>query len=79
MLIIEDKILNSFHLELEEGFVFGLPLAHRVLNFVLGSLLHQFDWKLGSNINPESLDMREILGLAMRKMEPLLVPKKKQY
>ncbi|XP_065855056.1 cytochrome P450 76A1-like [Euphorbia lathyris] len=56
----------------------GLSLAHRVLNLILGSLLHHFDWELAANVNPESMDMREILGITMRKLEPLLVvPKKK--
>ncbi|XP_065857413.1 cytochrome P450 76A2-like [Euphorbia lathyris] len=56
----------------------GLALAHRVLNLILGSLIHEFDWKLGANITPESMDMREMLGITMRKVEPLLVvPKKK--
>ncbi|XP_065855055.1 cytochrome P450 76A1-like [Euphorbia lathyris] len=55
----------------------GLALAHRVLNLILGSLIHEFDWKLGANISPESMDMREMLGTAMRKAEPLLVVPKK--
>ncbi|XP_065855336.1 cytochrome P450 76A2-like [Euphorbia lathyris] len=57
----------------------GLSLAHRVLNLILGSLIHHFDWELAANISAESMDMREILGTTMRKLEPLLiVPKKKK-
>ncbi|WMV44578.1 hypothetical protein MTR67_037963 [Solanum verrucosum] len=37
----------------------GLPLGNRMLHFVLGSLLHESDWKLPSNINPRSMDMKE--------------------
>eukprot|EP00257_Ricinus_communis_P021114 XP_015580519.2 cytochrome P450 76A1 [Ricinus communis] len=31
----------------------GIPLAHRVLHLALASLLHCFDWELGSNSTPE--------------------------
>ncbi|KAM7254744.1 hypothetical protein ACFE04_019985 [Oxalis oulophora] len=55
----------------------GVPLAHRMLHLILGSLLHEFDWKLGSCISPENIDMSDKLGVTMRKAEPLLaVPKK---
>ncbi|XP_047169584.1 cytochrome P450 76A2-like [Vigna umbellata] len=54
----------------------GLPLAHRILHLVLGSLLHEFDWKLPSHVTPSTLDTRERLGITMRKLQPLLaVPK----
>ncbi|KAK7244996.1 hypothetical protein RIF29_39826 [Crotalaria pallida] len=54
----------------------GVPLAHRVVHLVLGSLLHRFDWELDSHVTPSTMDMRERLGIAMRKLEPLLaVPK----
>ncbi|MED6156675.1 hypothetical protein PIB30_016610 [Stylosanthes scabra] len=54
----------------------GVPLAHRVLNLVLGSLLHRFDWELDSRVTPSTMDMRDKLGITMRKLEPLLaVPK----
>ncbi|XP_014495586.1 cytochrome P450 76A2 [Vigna radiata var. radiata] len=54
----------------------GVPLAHRILHLVLGSLLHEFDWKLESHVTPSTLDTRERLGITMRKLQPLLaVPK----
>ncbi|KAL4289167.1 hypothetical protein AHAS_Ahas19G0359100 [Arachis hypogaea] len=54
----------------------GVPLAHRVLHLVLGSLLHRFDWELDSHVTPSTMDMRDKLGITMRKLEPLLaVPK----
>ena len=56
----------------------GLPLAHRVLHLALASLLHCFDWELGSNSAPETIDMNERLGITVRKLVPLkAIPKKK--
>lgn len=49
----------------------GVSLGHRMLHLVLGSILHQFDWELGSNVNPNDVDMRDRLGITMRKLEPL--------
>ncbi|KAL5740676.1 hypothetical protein ACOSQ2_029856 [Xanthoceras sorbifolium] len=55
----------------------GVPLAHKVLHLILGSLLHQFDWRLGANVCKEKIDMDDRLGITMRKAEPLLaVPKR---
>ena len=55
----------------------GVALADKVLHLVLGSLLHHFDWELGGNVTKETIDMKDILGVTMRKLEPLLaVPKK---
>ncbi|WJX79436.1 hypothetical protein P8452_62555 [Trifolium repens] len=54
----------------------GVPLAHRILHLVLGSLIHRFDWELDCNVTPLTMDMRDNLGITMRKFEPLLaVPK----
>ncbi|KOM29228.1 hypothetical protein LR48_Vigan641s001600 [Vigna angularis] len=54
----------------------GVPLAHRILHLVLGSLLHRFDWKLQNHVTPSTVDMRDRLGVTMRKLQPLLaVPK----
>lgn len=56
----------------------GLPLAHRVLPLILGSLLHHFDWKLCESVNNEiQIDMRETTGVTARKLVPLrAVPKR---
>ncbi|KAJ7971481.1 Cytochrome P450 family protein [Quillaja saponaria] len=54
----------------------GVPLAHRALHLILGSLLHHFDWELDGNVSRETMDMKDSLGVTMRKREPLLaVPK----
>ncbi|XVE61558.1 hypothetical protein DITRI_Ditri06bG0050200 [Diplodiscus trichospermus] len=55
----------------------GVALADKVVHLVLGSLLHHFDWELGGNVTKDTIDMNDILGVTMRKLEPLLaVPKK---
>ncbi|WJZ93693.1 hypothetical protein VitviT2T_012614 [Vitis vinifera] len=54
----------------------GIPLAYRVLHFVLGSLLHHFDWQLERNVTPETMDMKERRGIVICKFHPLkAVPK----
>ncbi|XP_024922629.3 cytochrome P450 76A2-like [Ziziphus jujuba] len=55
----------------------GVPLAHRILHLVLGSLLHHFDWELDGSVTPETMDMKDILGITSRKLKPLhAVPRK---
>ncbi|WOH13205.1 hypothetical protein DCAR_0832714 [Daucus carota subsp. sativus] len=54
----------------------GLPLAHRMVPLVLGSLLHHFEWELCDGV--KTIDMRETLGSASKKLELLrAVPKRK--
>lgn len=56
----------------------GLALAHRLLHLTLGSLIHEFEWKLGGQVTPETLDVKERLGISPRMLEPLLaVPTKR--
>lgn len=56
----------------------GLALAHRLLHVTLGSLIHEFEWKLGGQVTPETLNMKERLGITSRMLEPLLaVPTKR--
>ncbi|KAJ9181460.1 hypothetical protein P3X46_009588 [Hevea brasiliensis] len=55
----------------------GFPLAHRMLHLALASLLHSFDWELGSNSAPETIDMKERVAFTVRKLTPLkAIPKK---
>ncbi|OUZ99480.1 Cytochrome P450 [Macleaya cordata] len=49
----------------------GLPLAHRMVHLMLGSLINLFDWKLEDGLKPEDLDMEEKFGLTLSKAEPL--------
>eukprot|EP00257_Ricinus_communis_P027386 XP_025014800.1 cytochrome P450 76A1 isoform X2 [Ricinus communis] len=56
----------------------GILLAQRVLHLGLASLLHCFDWELSSNYTPDSIDMKEKMGMAVRKLVPLkAIPKKR--
>ncbi|XP_071720822.1 cytochrome P450 76A1-like [Rutidosis leptorrhynchoides] len=55
----------------------GIPLAHCMLHLVLGSLLHEFDWELESHVKAETMDMDDVIGIAVRKRVPLkAIPKK---
>ncbi|KAL2481271.1 Cytochrome [Abeliophyllum distichum] len=55
----------------------GLPLGHRMMHFVLGSLLLESDWELDFSSNPSTIDMNDKIGLVARKLEPLkVVPRK---
>ncbi|OVA03213.1 Cytochrome P450 [Macleaya cordata] len=49
----------------------GLPLAHKMLHFVLGSLLQSFEWVLDNGDTPETIDMGEKFGAVIRKTIPL--------
>ncbi|KAM7497499.1 hypothetical protein LguiA_021913 [Lonicera macranthoides] len=51
----------------------ALRLANRTLALVLGSLLHEFDWELDSQVAIEEIDMKEKMGLTLRKLVPLKV------
>ncbi|GAB2274006.1 hypothetical protein Dimus_008776 [Dionaea muscipula] len=50
----------------------GMPLAHRMLHWMLGSLIHSFDWKLGDGKTPENLDMDDGYGFTVQRAESLL-------
>ncbi|KAL4592081.1 hypothetical protein LXL04_005063 [Taraxacum kok-saghyz] len=55
----------------------GVPLAHRILHLTLGSLLHEFDWEFENGVKGETLDMKDKMGIVVRKLEPLkAIPKK---
>ncbi|KAB2013431.1 hypothetical protein ES319_D09G156000v1 [Gossypium barbadense] len=56
----------------------GISLAHKVVHLGLATLLHSFDWELGNNISPETIDMNERVGITTRKLIPLeAIPKKR--
>ena len=47
----------------------GIPLAERMLNYVLASFLHSFEWK---SPQPEAeSEMSDKFGIVMKKLEPL--------
>ncbi|KAL0295996.1 UNVERIFIED_CONTAM: Flavonoid 3'-monooxygenase [Sesamum radiatum] len=47
----------------------GLPLAERMLGYLLASLLHSFDWKLPKG---EKVDIEERFGFVLRKRNTLV-------
>lgn len=49
----------------------GIPLAHRMLHLVLGSLLHEFDWGVDDVGRKALMDSRERMGVTVRKLVPL--------
>lgn len=57
----------------------GIPLAHRMLNLVLGSLVHEFDWSVDEVGMKSLMDDRERMGVTVRKLVPLkAIPKRTQ-
>ncbi|KAL1560637.1 cytochrome P450 76A2-like [Salvia divinorum] len=50
----------------------GIPLAHRMLNLVLGSLVHEFEWEVDDIGAKEMMDERERMGVTVRKLVPLM-------
>lgn len=51
----------------------GLPLAMRLVQTMLGSLLNSFNWKLEGDIEPKDLDMEETFSFISSKARPLRV------
>eukprot|EP01018_Ginkgo_biloba_P006515 Gb_15955 [translate_table: standard] len=49
----------------------GIPLASRMLPFILASLLHSFDWSLPDGMKGEELDMNDKFGATQQKAIPL--------
>ncbi|KAI3839092.1 hypothetical protein MKX03_011091 [Papaver bracteatum] len=45
----------------------GLPLAHRMVHLIVGSLVQSFEWKLENGMRPEDLNMEEELGFTLAK------------
>ncbi|GAB2270247.1 hypothetical protein Dimus_005152 [Dionaea muscipula] len=50
----------------------GMPVAHRMIHSVLGSLIHSFDWTLEESMGPPiSMDMDDTFGFTLRKAQAL--------
>ncbi|XP_031491457.1 iridoid oxidase-like [Nymphaea colorata] len=49
----------------------GMPLAHRLLPLTVAALLLSFDWVLPEGVDPSTVDMREKLGITLRRATPL--------
>ncbi|KAL7160308.1 hypothetical protein ABFS83_01G085300 [Erythranthe nasuta] len=67
-----DYIGNNFHyLPFGSGrrVCPGIPLAERMVTYLVATLLHSFDWKVSEGVK---LDMEEKFGIVMKKSTPLL-------
>ncbi|XXG76077.1 hypothetical protein AAC387_Pa08g0505 [Persea americana] len=54
----------------------GLPLGSRVVELIIASLIHTFDWSLPNGMQPNELNMEERFGLTLVRKHPLLlIPK----
>lgn len=49
----------------------ALPLAIRMLNFMLGSLIHSFDWKREDGVSTETMNMDDKFGITLQIAQPL--------
>lgn len=49
----------------------GYRMAIVLIEYLLGTLVHSFDWKLPNNIGGEELNMDEEFGLTLQKATPL--------
>ncbi|EYU32021.1 hypothetical protein ABFS82_02G153700 [Erythranthe guttata] len=50
----------------------GLPLACRMVPFILGTLVGDFGWEIENSMKPEDLDVNEKFGMVMQKEIPLM-------
>lgn len=50
----------------------GMPLAIRMVNLILASIIQPFNWKLPDGMTPEKLDMEEQFGVTLKKAIPLV-------
>ncbi|KAK4481804.1 hypothetical protein RD792_012715 [Penstemon davidsonii] len=49
----------------------GMFLGEKMVSLTLARLVQTFDWKLPDNVPPESMDMRERMGLSLHRLVPL--------
>lgn len=54
----------------------GLPLALKMLHWMLGSLINSFNWELEGRVKPEDMSMEEKFGITLQRAQPLrVIPK----
>lgn len=51
----------------------GLLLGIRMVQLMLASLIHSYDWKLEDGLTPENMNMEEKFGFTLQKAQPLRV------
>lgn len=58
----------------------GLSLAQRMIPLILGSLVHEFKWKLEDGMLPEDIDLSDKFGITLHKGLPLrIIPFSNHY
>ncbi|KAK9059648.1 hypothetical protein SSX86_020352 [Deinandra increscens subsp. villosa] len=58
----------------------GLPSGIKSVEYILASLIHEFDWGVPNGDDPSKLDVNEKFGIAMKRENPLkLIFKQKCY
>ncbi|KAL3841170.1 hypothetical protein ACJIZ3_025761 [Penstemon smallii] len=48
----------------------GMLMGEKMVSLTLGRLIHEFDWKLPPNVTPQTMDMREKLGISLNLLDP---------
>nr|AGO03824.1 flavonoid 3`5`-hydroxylase [Echinops bannaticus] len=51
----------------------GMNLGLKMVQLLIATLVHAFDWKLADGLDPEKLNMEEAPGLALHRVVPLMV------
>ncbi|KVH99275.1 cytochrome P450 [Cynara cardunculus var. scolymus] len=50
----------------------GMSLGLRMVQLLIASLVHAFDWELANGLDPEKLNMEEAYGLTLQRAAPLM-------
>ena len=50
-----------------------MPIAIRMLQLMLGTLIHRFDWRLEEGVTPEKMNMEENVAFTLGKAEALCI------
>ncbi|KAJ6381655.1 hypothetical protein OIU77_030347 [Salix suchowensis] len=69
-LVLSRDLVNPRSIDGHE-FYDAMNKLTKVLHLGLASLLHCFEWELGRNYTPETMDMNEGVGITARKLKPL--------
>ncbi|EEF47771.1 flavonoid 3-hydroxylase, putative [Ricinus communis] len=51
----------------------GMNLGLRMVNLLIATLIHAFDWELENGLKAEELNMEEAYGLTLQRLVPLIV------
>ncbi|KAI6702233.1 hypothetical protein NL676_011369 [Syzygium grande] len=71
-----DSLIEKRLRDRAEAIYPGLPLALRILHWILGSLINSFNWELEGGVKPEDMSMEEKFGITLQRAQPLrVIPK----